>query len=86
MSHRNVTAAFRVDRIWPLPQSKREFLIDKYFDEDPEICEETKKDAKSNNCLVRVYLGEHESSDQESLAYDSLEVSISVYAGCQIFA
>lgn len=66
-SHRDIGAAFQVDRILPLPQSIREALIDLYFDD--EIIEKAKDDEENKPCLIRIYLGANEI---KSPTYDSL--------------
>lgn len=72
MSHREIGAAFKVDRIPSLSKSIREALIAKYFDESDEIQEEAKNDGENKHCLIRVYLGENETERQQSTCYDSL--------------
>ena len=71
-SHREVGAAFQVDRILPLPQPVREALITLYFDESDDIQEEAKNDVGNKHCLVRLCLGENETPKQRSECYDSL--------------
>ena len=66
-SHREIGAVIQEDRILPIPQSVRETLIDRYFDE--EIQDEAKHDEENEACLVRIYLGEIETEAQD---YDSL--------------
>lgn len=72
-THRLPGAAFEVDRILPIPQSEREKIIDRYFEQDSEIQEEAKNDQGNKNCLIRVYLGENESDARAEEPYDSLE-------------
>ena len=62
-----------MDRIHPLPQSTREALIDLYSDDDNEIREAAKKNEDNKHCLVRVYLGEHETPRQKTAPHDSLQ-------------
>lgn len=71
-SHRDIGAAFQVDRILPLPQLVREALIQLYFDESDDIQEEAKNDVDNKHCLVRIYLGENETQRQKPDCYDSL--------------
>lgn len=71
-SHKQEGALFTVDRILPLPQSIREQLIMKYFDEDQEIQDEAKNDEENQHCLVRIYLGQNENLGQQKSTYDSL--------------
>ena len=59
-------------RILPLPVVVREALIELYFDEDKEVQQEAKDDQNNKDCLVRIYLGERESLQQQDHAYDSL--------------
>lgn len=47
-SHREIGAAFQVDRIHPLPPSVREALIKQYFDD--EIREEARNDKENEAC------------------------------------
>ena len=72
-SHQGAGAAFSMDKLPSLPRTERERLIDKYFDEDAEVREAAKIDEFNQHCLVRVYLGENESGEQATEAYDSLE-------------
>lgn len=66
-SHRAPGAVFGVDRIFPVPISVREALIDLYFDD--EIKRQAKHDDENKSCLIRVYLGENENGTE---TYDSL--------------
>ena len=66
-SHRAPGAVFGVDRIFPVPRSVREALIDLYFDD--EIRQDAKHDEENEPCLIRVYLGENENGTE---TYDSL--------------
>lgn len=70
--HRNKKPLFSVDRILPLPRPTRESLIATYFDESQEAQEKAKVDPENQDCLVRVYIGENETQEQETGAYDSL--------------
>ena len=66
-SHRAPGAVFGVDRIFPVPSSVREALIDLYFDD--EIKQKAKHDEENEPCLIRIYLGENEKGTER---YDSL--------------
>ena len=72
-THRATGAAFVVDKIPSLTREQREELIDRYFDEDEKVREEAKGDECNRHCLVRIYLGENESEEQSTEAYNSLE-------------
>lgn len=72
VSHRSKQPLFTVDHILPLPKATREALIETYFDEDEEIQQEAKDEQDNKDCLVRIYLGERESTKQQSESYDSL--------------
>ena len=63
---------FHVDRILPLPQPIREAVIKLYIDDTNEIQEETKNDVDNKHFLVRIFLGENETSQQQSNCDDSL--------------
>ena len=71
-SHRTKQPTFAVDRILPLPERTRHSLIDTFFDESEEVQKEAKENAENKDCLVRLYLGEEETIEQQSTAYDSL--------------
>ena len=71
-SHRNEQPLFIVDRILPLPEQTRMDLIGEYFDQDSEIQQEAKDDQDNEDCLVRVYLGDRESAQQQAEVYDTL--------------
>ena len=73
ISHREVGAAFVVDRILPLPEHIREALIELFFDEAQEAQQKAKMDQANKHCLVRIYLGERESETQAEAFYDSLQ-------------
>ena len=66
-SHRAPGAVFGVDRIFPVPRSVREALINLYFDD--EVKQEAKLDEENEPCLIRVYLGEDDTGIE---IYDSL--------------
>ncbi|KAL8794409.1 MAG: hypothetical protein Q9195_002996 [Heterodermia aff. obscurata] len=71
--HRTRKPLFTVDRILPVPQQTREALIDLYFDQDEDSQQEARDDMENKDCLVRTYLGERESAEeQESMVYSSL--------------
>ena len=71
-SHRTRQPLFIVDRILPLPEQTRMDLIEEYFDQDESVQQEAKEDRGNKDCLVRTYLGERESTRQQSEVYDSL--------------
>ena len=70
--HRTKQPLFTVDRILPLPPKSREALIEEYFDDDEAAQKEAKDNPDNKDCLVRVYLGERESAEQQSSVYDTL--------------
>ena len=72
-SHREVGAAFVVDRIRPLPEQTRNALISRFFDEGDDLQQKAKMDPANKHCLVRIYLGERESDTQAETFYDSLQ-------------
>ena len=72
VGYRTKQPLFTVDRILPLPQETREALIEEYFDDDETAQKEAKENPDNKDCLVRVYLGERESSEQQSRVYDTL--------------
>ena len=67
-SHRQIGAAFEMDRILPIPQPLREALISLYF--DPDTAHEAKNDEDNKACLIRIYLGQNEHIPKQ--VYDSL--------------
>ncbi|MCJ1413014.1 hypothetical protein MMC19_007115 [Ptychographa xylographoides] len=69
-THRELGAAFRFDRILPLPRQTREALIKLYFDDEEDIQEAARNDEDNKHCLVRIYLGENE---QDEEFYNSLQ-------------
>ncbi|KAI4217317.1 MAG: hypothetical protein LQ351_000626 [Letrouitia transgressa] len=69
-SHRTRQPLFRATRILPLAQDIREELIDLYFDEEDQ--QGAKDDPDNQDCLARVYLGERESTRQQTEGYTSL--------------
>lgn len=71
-SHLTKQPVFSVDRILPLPEEVRHCLIDMFFDESEAVQTKAKQDPENKDCLVRVYLGEEESIEQQSAVYDSL--------------
>ena len=71
-NHRAIGAAFSVDRILPVPHQTREALIARYFDFTEESQKKAKNDSDNENCLIRVYLGENETSEQAEWAYETL--------------
>ena len=71
-SHRTKQPLFSVDRILPLPEEVRHCLIDLFSDEPETVQTKAKQDPENKDCLVRVYLGEEESIEQQSAVYDSL--------------
>ncbi|MCJ1384042.1 hypothetical protein MMC17_007158 [Xylographa soralifera] len=71
-SHREKGAVFQVDLIRPLSQIVREALKDLYFEDSEDIRQEARNDQENEHCLVRVYLGERETADQESTSHNSL--------------
>ena len=72
-AYRNRQPLFTVDRILPLPQQTRTDLIEEYFNQDESIQQEAKDDEENKDCLVRIYLGERESVNQQSSGvYDTL--------------
>ena len=70
--HRTKQPLFVVDRILPLPKETREDLITLYFDDDEKIQQEAKDDPENKDCLLRIYLGERESVQQQEEFYDTL--------------
>ena len=70
--HRTRKPLFTVDRILPIPQKSREALINLFFDQSEEIQQEARDDEANKDCLVRTYLGERESVEQEESVYSSL--------------
>lgn len=70
VDHRSRQPIFRVDRILPVPKPTRDALIEMYFDEDE--VEAAKQDGENKDCLIRVYLGERESIQQQNTPYDTL--------------
>ena len=71
-AYREIGAVMKVDRILPLPQAAREALIDLYFEDCKDVREAAKTDEENEHCLVRIYLGERETEEQEAGCYDSL--------------
>lgn len=71
-SHRTKQAIFEVDRIMPLPQSTRELLIKAYFDNDIDSQSRAMSDPDNQDCLVRPYLGERETPEQQNTPHTSL--------------
>lgn len=71
-SHRTKQPTFSVDRILPLPERARHALIESFFDETEAAQKEARENPENKDCLVRVYLGERETTEQQSAAYDSL--------------
>ena len=72
VDHRTKKPIFTVDRIPPIPQKSREALINLFFDQSEEIQQEARDDEANKDCLVRTYLGERESAEQEESVYSSL--------------
>ncbi|KAL8903887.1 MAG: hypothetical protein Q9207_003629 [Kuettlingeria erythrocarpa] len=70
IDHRSRQPIFRVDRILPIPKPTRDALINIFFDDDE--VEAAKMDSENNDCLIRVYLGERESTKQQMTPYDTL--------------
>ena len=70
--HRARKPLFMVDRIRPVALETREAMIRLYFDPIEEAQQESKENPDNNDCLVRVYLGERESAEQEETPYNSL--------------
>ena len=70
--HRTEGAVLLVDRILPLPQRARQALIKLYFEDSEEVQEEAMNDGENKHCLVRVYMGENETLEQQAGSYDSL--------------
>jgi hypothetical protein len=68
--HQDPKTAFSVDRILPIPRPARNGLIDRYFDDDD--LERAKNEPENADCLVRVYLGEEETEEQQKRAFTSL--------------
>ena len=70
--HRTPAAVFSVDRILPLPEVTRNAMIDMYFSEEDGVQEEARNSLENKHCLVRLYLGENETDEEQSGSYDSL--------------
>lgn len=70
--HRTQQALFTVDRIPPVPKEARESLIGWYFADDHDVRVRARDDPDNEDCLIRVYLGERESTKQQEEPYDSL--------------
>ena len=70
--HRTRKPLFIVDRILPVPQKTREALIKLFFDQSDETQQEARDDPDNKDCLVRLYLGERESEEQEEAPHSSL--------------
>ncbi|KAL8652595.1 MAG: hypothetical protein Q9210_002594 [Variospora velana] len=69
-SHREKQPIFQVDRILPVPKPARDKLIEYYFDDD--MVATAKQDPDNKDCLIRLYLGERESVQQQDSYYDTL--------------
>lgn len=70
--HRTRKPLFTVDRILPVRQETREAFIKLFFEHSDETQQEARDDTDNKDCLVRIYLGERESAEQEETPYSSL--------------
>ncbi|KAL8828240.1 MAG: hypothetical protein Q9170_006684, partial [Blastenia crenularia] len=66
LSHRDAPRSmFVTERIPPVAKEARDALIELYFDTSDAVQEAAKADPDNNDCLVRIYLGERESREEQ---------------------